>query len=87
MKQFAVMCEVAGIRIRTSKSEAMILDRKRMESSLLVRDKFKWSSLSILGSCLQVRREWSKPLTDRQIEYAVPYRSVIVKRTLRIKVV
>ncbi|KAI3353924.1 hypothetical protein L3Q82_005129 [Scortum barcoo] len=46
LERFAAECEAAGMRISTSKSEAMVLDRKRVEGSCL-----KWRSSSISGSC------------------------------------
>ncbi|KAL3970507.1 aldehyde oxidase [Sarotherodon galilaeus] len=40
LEQFAAKCEAAGMRISTSKSEAMVLSRKRVEGPLQVGDKF-----------------------------------------------
>ena len=36
LEQFAAQCELAGMRISTSKSEAMVLDRKMVACSLRV---------------------------------------------------
>ena len=38
LNQFATSCEAAGMRISTSKSEAMVLNRKRVECPLQVRE-------------------------------------------------
>ncbi|KAI3353581.1 hypothetical protein L3Q82_020106 [Scortum barcoo] len=35
LERFAAKCEAAGMRISTSKSEAMVLDRKRVACPLL----------------------------------------------------
>ena len=66
--RFAAECQAAGMSISTSKSEAMVRNRKRClapsglgESSFL-----KWRSLSILGSCSRVREGWSVRLTREQ---------------------
>ncbi|KAK3505899.1 hypothetical protein QTP70_003692 [Hemibagrus guttatus] len=49
---FAAECEAAGMRVSTSKSEAMVLDRKKVACTLLEGRSFlKWRSLSISGSC------------------------------------
>ncbi|KAI3366743.1 hypothetical protein L3Q82_009220 [Scortum barcoo] len=54
LERFAAECEVAGMRISTSKSEAMVLDRKRVACPLRVGgevlpqvEEFKY----LLGSC------------------------------------
>ncbi|GAA6103504.1 uncharacterized protein LOC122141275, partial [Tachysurus ichikawai] len=57
--RFAAECEVAGMRISTSKSEAMVLSRKKVACPLQVGRSLKWRSLSILGSCSRVREGWS----------------------------
>ncbi|KAI3374597.1 hypothetical protein L3Q82_021177 [Scortum barcoo] len=65
---FAAKCEVAGMRISTSKSEAMVIDRKRVACPLrrwVERSCLKWRSSSISGSCSRVRERWSVRLTGR----------------------
>ncbi|KAI3368807.1 hypothetical protein L3Q82_025417 [Scortum barcoo] len=52
LERFAAECEVAGMRISTSKSEAMVLDRKRVACPLsgwVERSCLKWRSSSISG--------------------------------------
>ncbi|XP_065327683.1 scavenger receptor cysteine-rich type 1 protein M130-like [Pelmatolapia mariae] len=44
LERFAAKCEVVGMRISTSKSEAMVLSRKRVECTLWVRDEVKLRS-------------------------------------------
>uniref|UniRef100_A0A3B4X4M0 Peptidase metallopeptidase domain-containing protein n=1 Tax=Seriola lalandi dorsalis TaxID=1841481 RepID=A0A3B4X4M0_SERLL len=53
----AAECEVAGMKISTSKSEAMVLSRKWVDCLLQVggRPCLRWRSLSISGFCSQVR--------------------------------
>ncbi|TWW80691.1 hypothetical protein D4764_01G0005060 [Takifugu flavidus] len=54
-------CEAAGMKISTSKSEAMVLNRKKVECLLRVKEEIrpKWRSSSTSGSCSGVREEWS----------------------------
>ncbi|KAI3377008.1 hypothetical protein L3Q82_000235 [Scortum barcoo] len=70
LERFAAECEaVAGMRISTSKSEAMVLDRKRVACALsrwVERSCLKWRSSSISGSCSRVR-ERSEREIDRRI--------------------
>ncbi|KAI3362136.1 hypothetical protein L3Q82_012466 [Scortum barcoo] len=67
LERFAAECEAAGMRISTSKSEAMVLDRKRVVPSpvsgevLPQVEEFKYIS----GSCSRVRERWSVRLTCR----------------------
>ncbi|KAI3355655.1 hypothetical protein L3Q82_004247 [Scortum barcoo] len=58
LERFAAECEVAGMRISTSKSEAMVLDRKRVACPLQVGGEVLpqvEESSSISGSCSRVR--------------------------------
>ncbi|TWW76609.1 hypothetical protein D4764_13G0012710 [Takifugu flavidus] len=66
LDRFAAACEAAGMKISTSKSEAMVLNRKKVEC--LLRDKeeilpqveeFKYS--------IRVREEWSRRSTGRLV--------------------
>ncbi|KAI3366340.1 hypothetical protein L3Q82_000504 [Scortum barcoo] len=89
LERFAAECEAAGMRISTSKSEAMVLDRKRVACPLRVkveRSCLKWRSSSISGSCSRVRERWSVEI-DRRIGAASAvmrsvYRTVVVKKEL-----
>ena len=38
LKRFSAKCEVAGITVSSSKSEALVLNQKKVECSLCVRD-------------------------------------------------
>ena len=60
--QFAAECEAAGMKISTSKSEAMVLSRKRVDcplqvggESFLQVEEFKY---------LRVREKWTRRLTN-----------------------
>uniref|UniRef100_A0A669BS49 Reverse transcriptase domain-containing protein n=1 Tax=Oreochromis niloticus TaxID=8128 RepID=A0A669BS49_ORENI len=91
LEQFAAECEAVGMRMSTSKSEAMVLSRKRVECPLRVRDKFlpqveEFKYLGVLFTS-DGRRE---PEIDRWIGAAAAamrtlYQSVVVKRELNIK--
>ncbi|KAI3357885.1 hypothetical protein L3Q82_016265 [Scortum barcoo] len=78
-ERFAAECEAAGMRISTSKSEAMVLDRPgkgwRALSRWVERSCLKWRSSSISGSCSRVRERSSVRLTgglvQRPCSYAV----------------
>lgn len=50
-------CEAAGMRISISKSDAMVLNQKRMTTLNQGQIAGKWMSLSISGFCSLVRRE------------------------------
>ncbi|KAI3370581.1 hypothetical protein L3Q82_007150 [Scortum barcoo] len=94
LERFAAECEAAGMRISTSKSEAMVLDRKRVACPLQVGGEvlpqvkeFKYQVIS--GSCSRVRERWSE--IDRRIGAASAvmrsvYRTVVVKKELSRKV-
>ena len=49
--QFAAECEVAGMKLSSSKSEAVILNQKKVECSRRVRNESLPRSLTISGSC------------------------------------
>lgn len=63
---FAAKCEVAGMRIRSSKSKAIVLSWKRVECPLQFRTSccLKYRTLRYLSVCSQMKREWSRRLTD-----------------------
>ncbi|KAI3358436.1 hypothetical protein L3Q82_014868 [Scortum barcoo] len=54
LERFAAECEAAGMRISTSKSEAMVLDRKRVACPLRVGGEVlpQVEEFKYLGSCL-----------------------------------
>ncbi|KAI3356861.1 hypothetical protein L3Q82_003510 [Scortum barcoo] len=68
--RFAAECEAAGMRISTSKSEAMVLDRKRggVPSPGGWRGPASSGGVQVSpGSCSRVRERWSVRLIDRRI--------------------
>ena len=88
---FAAECEAAGMRISTSKSEAMVLDQKKVACSLRVGGEFlpqvgEFKYLGVLFTSEgRIERE-----TDRRIGAAAAvmrslYQSVMVNRELRRK--
>ncbi|KAI3366802.1 hypothetical protein L3Q82_009465, partial [Scortum barcoo] len=90
LERFAAECEAVGMRISTSKSEAMVLDRKRVACPLRVGgevlpqvEEFKYLGVS----CSRVRERWSVRLTQadwcsvRSYARSV-YRTVVVKKEL-----
>ncbi|TKS64956.1 LINE-1 reverse transcriptase -like protein [Collichthys lucidus] len=88
LEQFAAECEAAGMRISTSKSETMVLSRKRVECSLRVGDEilpqveeFKYLGVLFTSEGRMVRE------IDRRIGAASAvmrtlHRSVVVKKEL-----
>ena len=61
LDRFAAECEAAGMRISTSKSEAMVLNRKRVECTLRVGDEIlpQVEEFKYLGVLFTVREGWS----------------------------
>ncbi len=69
--RFAAECEAVGMRISASKSEAMVLSRKRVACPLqvggvLLPQVEEYSS--IWGSCSRVREGWNGRLTDGLVQ-------------------
>ncbi|KAK3529274.1 hypothetical protein QTP70_024827, partial [Hemibagrus guttatus] len=62
---FAAECDAAGMRVSTSKSEAMVLDRKKVACTLQVGGEFlpQVEEFKYLGYCLRVREGWIKELS------------------------
>ncbi|KAI3369274.1 hypothetical protein L3Q82_007526 [Scortum barcoo] len=60
LERFAAECEAAGMRISTSKSEAMVLDRKRVACPLQVGGEVlpQVEEFKYLGVCSRVRERW-----------------------------
>uniref|UniRef100_A0A8C6Q6L6 Reverse transcriptase domain-containing protein n=1 Tax=Nothobranchius furzeri TaxID=105023 RepID=A0A8C6Q6L6_NOTFU len=88
LEQFAVDCEAAGMRISSSKSETMVLIRKRVECLLRVRDEvlpqveeFKYLGV-LFTSDGKLEREIDKQISAASAVMLALYRSVVVKREL-----
>ncbi|KAK0132474.1 putative uncharacterized transposon-derived protein F52C9.6 [Merluccius polli] len=83
LDRFAADCEAAGMRISTSKSESMVLNRKRVECTLRVGDEIlpqveEFNYLGVLFTS-EERMEWE---IDRRIVMRTLHGSVVVKREL-----
>lgn len=82
-------CEAAGMRISISKSDAMVLNQKRMTTLNQGQIAGKWMSLSISGFCSLVRRELIGETKMRigvmSTAMWMPWQSVVVKRELSLK--
>ncbi|TWW81730.1 R2DM Retrovirus-related Pol polyprotein from type II retrotransposable element [Takifugu flavidus] len=88
LDRFAAACEAAGMKISTSKSKAMVLDRKKVEFLLRVKEEIlpqveEFKYLGVLFTS-EGRMEWE---IDRRIGAASAvmrtlHRSVVVKREL-----
>ncbi|TWW73603.1 hypothetical protein D4764_15G0009970 [Takifugu flavidus] len=91
LDRFAAACEAAGMKISTSKSETMVLNRKKVECLLRVKEEIlpqveEFKYLGVLFTS-EGRMEWE---IDRRIGAASAviwtlHRSVVVKRELRRK--
>ncbi len=86
--RFAVECDVAGMRINTSKSEAMVLDRKQVACPLQVGGEFlpQVEAFKYLGVLFTSEGRMEREI-DRRIGAAAAamrsmYRSVVVKNEL-----
>ncbi|KAI3372210.1 hypothetical protein L3Q82_007063 [Scortum barcoo] len=87
LERFAAECEAAGMRISTSKSEAMVLDRKRVACPLRVGgggevlpqvEEFKWRSLrEYLGVLFTSEGKMEREI-DRRMDWC-SVRSYVVK--------
>ncbi|KAI3355523.1 hypothetical protein L3Q82_017908 [Scortum barcoo] len=75
--QFAAECEAAGMRISTSKSEAMVLDRKRVACPLqggVERSCPSSGGVQVSrGPCSRVRERWNVRLTGRLVQRPCSY--------------
>ena len=85
---FAVQCEAAGMRISTSKSEAMVLNRKNVACSLRVGgellpqvEEFKYLGV-LFTSEGRMERETDRPIDAAAAVLRLLYQSVVVKREL-----
>ena len=88
LDQFAAECEAARMRISTSKSESMVLNRKRVECTLRVGDEilpqveeFKYLGV-LFTSDGRMEREIDRPIGAASAVMRTLHGSVVVKREL-----
>ena len=88
MERFATECEVAGMGISTSKSEAMVIDRKRVECNLRVwkkiltlAEEFKYLGV-LFTSEGRIEREIDRRISAGSAVMRALHRSVVVKKEL-----
>ncbi|KAK0146684.1 Craniofacial development protein 2 [Merluccius polli] len=88
LDRFAAECEAAGMRISTSKSESMVLNRKRVECTLRVGDEilpqveeFKYLGV-LFTSEGRMEREIDRRIGAASAVMRTLHRSVVVKREL-----
>ncbi|TWW61317.1 hypothetical protein D4764_05G0014070 [Takifugu flavidus] len=88
LDRFAAACEAAGMRISTSKSEAMVLNRKKVECLLRVKEEilpqveeFKYLGV-LFTSEGRMEREIDRRIGAASTVMRALHRSVVVKREL-----
>ncbi|KAI3353178.1 hypothetical protein L3Q82_019730 [Scortum barcoo] len=88
LERFAAECEAAGMRISTSKSEAMVLDRKRVVCPLRVSgevlpqvEEFKYLGV-LFTSEGKMEREIDRRIGAASAVMRSVYRTVVVKKEL-----
>ncbi|KAI3377171.1 hypothetical protein L3Q82_009083 [Scortum barcoo] len=88
LERFAAECEAAGMRISTSKSEAMVLDRKRVVCPLWVSgevlpqvEEFKYLGV-LFTSEGKMEREIDRRIGAASAVMRLVYRTVVVKKEL-----
>nr|XP_049578940.1 vacuolar protein sorting-associated protein 4A isoform X1 [Syngnathus scovelli]XP_049578941.1 vacuolar protein sorting-associated protein 4A isoform X1 [Syngnathus scovelli]XP_049578942.1 vacuolar protein sorting-associated protein 4A isoform X1 [Syngnathus scovelli]XP_049578943.1 vacuolar protein sorting-associated protein 4A isoform X1 [Syngnathus scovelli]XP_049578944.1 vacuolar protein sorting-associated protein 4A isoform X1 [Syngnathus scovelli]XP_049578945.1 vacuolar protein sorting- len=88
LERFAAKCEAVGMRVSTSKSESMVLDRKRVECPLRIGDEilpqveeFKYLGV-LFTSEGRMEREIDRRIGAASAVMRTLYRSVVVKREL-----
>ncbi|KAI3371695.1 hypothetical protein L3Q82_024259 [Scortum barcoo] len=88
LERFAAECEAAGMRISTSKSEAMVLDRKRVACPLRVGgevlpqvEEFKYLGV-LFTSEGKIEREIDRRIGAASAVMRSVYRTVVVKKEL-----
>ncbi|XP_049595828.1 leucine-rich repeat-containing protein 57 isoform X1 [Syngnathus scovelli] len=88
LERFAAECEAVGMRVSTSKSESMVLDRKRVECPLRIGDEilpqveeFKYLGV-LFTSEGRMEREIDRRIGAASAVMRTLYRSVVVKREL-----
>ncbi|KAI3360206.1 hypothetical protein L3Q82_014515 [Scortum barcoo] len=89
LERFAAECEAAGMRISTSKSEAMVLDRKRVACPLRVGgevlpqvEEFKYLGVLFTSEGKMERERLTGGLVQRPAVMRSVYRTVVVKKEL-----
>ncbi|KAI3372952.1 hypothetical protein L3Q82_023399, partial [Scortum barcoo] len=89
LERFAAECEAAGMRISTSKSEAMVLDRKRVACPLQVGgevlpqvEEFKYLGVLFTSEGKIERREIDRRIGAASAVMRSVYRTVVVKKEL-----
>ena len=88
LDRFAAECEAAGMRISTSKSESMVLNRKRVECTLRVGDEIlpqveEFKYLRVLFTREgRMEREINRRIGAASAVMRTLHRSVVVKREL-----
>ncbi|KAK0156594.1 putative uncharacterized transposon-derived protein F52C9.6 [Merluccius polli] len=88
LDRFAAECEAAGMRISTSKSESMVLNRKRVECTLRVGDEIlpqveEFNYLGVLFTSEgRIEREIDRRISAASAVMRTLYGSVVVKREL-----
>lgn len=75
-------CEAAGMRISISKSDAMVLNQKRMTTLNQGQIAGKWMSSSISGFCSLMRREL---IGETKMQIGVMSAAMWMKRELSLK--
>ncbi|KAI3373314.1 hypothetical protein L3Q82_006613 [Scortum barcoo] len=88
LERFAAECEAAGMRISTSKSEAMVLDRKRVACPLQVGgevlpqvEEFKYLGV-LFTSEGKMEREIDRRIGAASAVMRSVYRTIVVKKEL-----
>nr|XP_049577496.1 glycine receptor subunit alpha-3 isoform X1 [Syngnathus scovelli] len=88
LERFAAECEAVGMRVSTSKSKSMVLDRKRVECPLRIGDEilpqveeFKYLGV-LFTSEGRMEREIDRRIGAASAVMRTLYRSVVVKREL-----
>ncbi|KAI3360890.1 hypothetical protein L3Q82_012903, partial [Scortum barcoo] len=88
LERFAAECEAAGMRISTSKSEAMVLDRKRVACPLRVSgevlpqvEEFKYLGVLFMSEG-KMEREIDRRIGAASAVMRSVYRTVVVKKEL-----
>ncbi|KAI3366038.1 hypothetical protein L3Q82_009865 [Scortum barcoo] len=89
LERFAAECEAAGMRISTSKSEAMVLDRKRVACPLRVGgevlpqvEEFKYLGVVLFTSEGKMEREIDRRIGAASAVMRSVYRTVVLKKEL-----
>ncbi|TWW71602.1 hypothetical protein D4764_16G0000990, partial [Takifugu flavidus] len=79
LDRFAAACKAAGMKISTSKSEAMVLNRKKVECLLRVKEEFKYLGV-LFTSEGRMEQEINRRIGAAFTVMRTLQRSVVVKR-------